>query len=137
MAEILNYNNNDTLITLALNGDENNLLSFDPGDLNFRKGFYEIQKSIKIKEKEIDIKLKKINPDDIKSQFDLEEELFNYMSNMIDKIFGQNSTKKICGNRRNPIIIANFLIAIAPYVKKFNEDAKNKYVNNLKNAGVI
>lgn len=137
MAEILRFDQNDTQISLALNGDESNILTFDPGDLNLRKNFYDASRSIKIKEKEFDIKAKRINPNNPKALMDLEYELFKYMSDMIDKIFGVGTAKKVCGNRKNPIIIANFLIAISPYFKKFNDDAKNKYVNNLKNAGIL
>lgn len=137
MAEILRFNQNDTQISLALNGDENNILTFDPGDLNLRNNFYKVSQSIKAKEKEFDIKAKKINPNNVQGLIELEYELFKYMSDMIDKIFGTGTTKKVCGDRKNPIIIANFLIAIAPYFKKFNDDAKNKYVNNLKNAGIL
>lgn len=137
MAEILNFDKNDTQITLALNGDENNLLTFDPGNLDFRNGFYECSKSIKMKQKEFDIKVKKVNPNNAKAKLELEYELFNYMSKLIDKIFGVGTTKKVCGDRKNVIVIANFLIAITPYVKRFNDDAINKYTNNLKNAGVL
>lgn len=137
MAEILRFDQNDTQISLALNGDEHNILTFDPGDLNLRKNFYEISRSIKIKEKEFDVKAKKINPNNPKALMDLEFELFKYMSDMIDKIFGVGTSRKVCGTRKNSIIIANFLIAISPYFKKFNDDAKNKYTNNLKNAGIL
>ncbi len=137
MAEVLNFNQNDTQITLALNGDESNLLTFDPGDINLRNNFYKISQQIKTKEREFDIKAKRINQTDVQAILNLEYELFNYMSDMIDKIFGVGTTKKVCGNRKNPIVIANFLIAIAPYFKRFNDNAKNKYVNNLKNAGVL
>lgn len=137
MAEILNFNKNDTEVTLALNGDENNLLTFDPGDINLRKNFYELSKEIKIKEREFDIKAKKMNPNNPKAILDLEFELFRYMSGILDKVFGIGTAKKVCGKRQNVIIIANFLIAIAPYFKKFNDDAKNKYTNNLKNAGIL
>ncbi len=137
MAEILRFDQNDTQVSLALNGDENNILTFDPGDLNLRKNFYDASRSIKIKEKEFNIKANKINPNNPKALMDLEYELFKYMSDMINKIFGSGTSKKVCGSRKNPIIIANFLIAISPYFKKFNDDAKNKYVNNLKNAGIL
>lgn len=137
MAEILNYSANDTSITLALNGDENNLLTFDPGDLNLRKNFYETSNIIKTKEREFDIRVKKINPNNTKAILDLEDELFRFMSSTLDKLFGVGTTKKVCGNRKNIVVIANFLIAIAPYFKKFNDDAKNKYLNNLKITGTL
>ena len=68
MAEVLNFNQNDTQITLALNGDESNLLTFDPGDINLSNNFYKISQQIKTKERELYI-------------------LFDYLSISSQKVF--------------------------------------------------
>ena len=137
MSEKLIINKNDTQKRLALNGDESNIFVFDPGDLNTRKEFYEASRKIKIKERELDVKAKKINPNNVEASLKLEEETFDYVANLIDKVFGIGTSKKVCGKRKNLVVLANFLIALTPYFAEYNKKAAEKYTDNLKNAGVL
>ena len=60
MADILNFDSKDTLLRLALNGDKDKILEFDPGDVNTRRKFYNMKDSMITKQQELDSKIKKM-----------------------------------------------------------------------------
>lgn len=132
---------NSTLIRLAINDSPNKIIQFDPGDVRFRKKFYNLRNVIFEKEREFDIKAKQLenieSEENIKRCMQMEEELFDFLSNLINDLFGEKTTEYICEDRKNVDTICNFVIAVAPYFQKYNENARNKYVNNLKQSGVI
>lgn len=124
-------------VRLMMNDDKNKIVSFNPGDATTRKKFYDIQKTAIEKQKKLDIKIKAIKEDDVESAINMEIEAFDAMAELVDEIFGDKTSEKACDGDKDLAGICNFLIAVAPYFKKYNEDMKNKYVNNLKNNGVI
>lgn len=140
MAEILNFDSKDTLLRLALNGDENKIIEFDPGDVTFRKKFYNLKNELIKKQQELDSKQKQLNletDEEIELAFKMEEDLFDYIAKTVDDLFEEGTTKKICGNRKNVFVLANSIIALVPYFEKFKNDTKNKYTNRLKESGVL
>ncbi len=151
MADILNFDSKDTLLRLALNGDKDKILEFDPGDVNTRRKFYNMKDSMITKQQELDSKIKqldlkeedgiqeafKLEEDGIQEAFKLEEDFFDYLKDLIDDIFGNGATNMICGNRKNVFVLANCIIALCPYFEKFRNDTKNKYTSKLKDAGVL
>ncbi len=140
MADILNFDSKDTLLRLALNGDKDKILEFDPGDVNTRRKFYNMKDSMITKQQELDSKIKQLDlkeEDGIQEAFKLEEDFFDYLKDLIDDIFGNGATNMICGNRKNVFVLANCIIALCPYFEKFRNDTKNKYTSKLKDAGVL
>lgn len=128
---------NTSRIRLCLNDDENKIISFNPGDALTRKRFLDIKKVAFEKQKELDIKIKAIKEDDIEGAINLEIEGFDTIAELVDKLFGKKTSEMACDGDKDLLGICNFLIAVAPYFKEYNEKAKNKYVNKLKNSGVI
>lgn len=140
MADILNFDSKDTLLRLALNGDKDKILEFDPGDVNTRRKFYNMKDSMITKQQELDSKIKQLDlkeEDGIQEAFKLEEDFFDYLKDLVDDIFGNGATNMICGNRKNVFVLANCIIALCPYFEKFRNDTKNKYTSKLKDAGVL
>ncbi len=140
MAEILNFNCKDTLLRLALNGDETKILEFDPGSVTTRKKFYNLKDEMIKKQQELDSKIKKLNletDEGIEQSFKLEEDFFEYIKDLVDDIFEKGTTEMICGKRKNIFVLANCIIALCPYFEKFKNDTKDKYTNKLKDAGVL
>lgn len=124
-------------IRLTLNGDESKVISFNPGDALTRKKFFDIQKAAVQKQQELDVKIKKLDEKDIEGAINLEIEAFDIIASLVDSVFGEKTSEMACDNDKDLAGICNFLIAVAPYFKKYNEDMKNKYVNNLKKHGII
>jgi len=124
-------------IRLAINDDESKILSFNPGDAMLRKKFYDIRIMAIAKQKELDIKIKKLKDGDTKAAIDMEIEVFDEIAKLVDGAFGVNTCEMACDGDKDLAGICNFIIAIAPYFQKYNEDMKNKYVNNLKSNGII
>ena len=140
MAETLKFDSKDTLLRLALNGDKDKILEFDPGDVNTRRKFYNMKDSMITKQQELDSKIKQLDlkgEDGIKEAFKLEEDFFDYLKDLIDDIFGNGAVDMICGKRKNVFVLANCIIALCPYFEKFKNDTKNKYTSKLKDAGVL
>lgn len=124
-------------IKLSLNGDKDKIITFDPGNVILRKKFYNFKSIMFQKKREFDIKAKQISEKDINKALKLEEELYDFIAKNIDDMFGMGTSKKVCNNNKNVDTLCNFLVAIAPYFKQYNENIKNKYVNNLKEHGVL
>lgn len=122
---------------LCINGDENKVIEFNPEDMNTRRKFYNASQKIFEKQREFDIKVKALKEGDIESAFKLEEEAFTMMKEIIDDVFGSETTMKITDGDMDIFALCNFVVAIAPYFKEVTEKQKNKYVDGLKDAGVI
>lgn len=127
---------------LCLNGDESKVIEFNPEDLETRKKFFDASKEIFQKQREYDIAVKEIESeeDDMKKTekaFELEQNLYNLMKNIIDDIFGNGTSDMITDGKSNIFSLVNFIIAITPYFRAVTDKQKNKYTNNLKSAGLI
>lgn len=127
---------------LCLNGDESKVIEFNPEDLDTRKKFFDASKEIFQKQREYDIAVKEIESeqDDMKKTekaFELEQNLYNLMKNIIDDIFGNGTSDMITDGKTNIFSLVNFIIAITPYFRAVTDKQKNKYTNNLKSAGLI
>lgn len=127
---------------LCLNGDESKVIEFNPEDLDTRKKFFDASKEIFQKQREYDIAVKEIESeqDDMKKTekaFELEQNLYNLMKNIIDDIFGNGTSDMITDGKSNIFSLVNFIIAITPYFRAVTDKQKNKYTNNLKSAGLI
>lgn len=140
MAEILNFDSKDTLLRLALNGDENKIVEFDPGDVNIRRKFFNLKDKMIQKQQELDSIKNRLDlekDEDIQKAFKLEEDLFDFIRDEIEDLFKPGTTEMICGNRKNVFVLANFIIALVPYFEKFKKDTESKYINKFKSAGVL
>ena len=123
---------------LCINGDENKILEFNPENIETRKKFYNASKKIFEKQRELDVILEKLGEEaKVEEMFEIEEQTFNFMKEIIDEIFGEGVTDMITDGEKNIFAITNFAVAIAPYFKDFAEKQKNKYTNTLKDVGII
>ncbi len=138
--EKLNFDSKDSLISLALNGDENKIIEFDPGDVNFRKKFFALKDELIKKQQELDSKIKKIDTNSdkaVEKVLTLEENFFNYLAGVIDNLFKEGTAMMVTDNRKNTFVLANFIIALVPYFERFNKANKEKYTNKLKDVGIL
>ncbi len=138
--ESINYGSNKK--RLCLNGDENKIIEFNPQNLETRKKFLKASEKIFESQRKLDIELKEMedeqdNKKKIEKSFELEQQVFNIMKDIIDDIFGVGTTDMITDNYVDTVAVTNFIIAIAPYFKEVTENRKNKYINGLKDAGLI
>lgn len=123
---------------LCINGDENKILEFNPENIETRKKFYNASKKIFEKQRELDVILEKLGEEaKVEEMFEIEEQTFNFMKEIIDEIFGEGVTDMITDGEKNIFAITNFAVAIAPYFKDVAEKQKNKYTNTLKDVGII
>lgn len=135
--ENLNINVKTNKKRLALNGDENKIIEFNPQDLNTRKKFLKAKNEVFEAQRNFDVKLNNLQEGDIEKALELEQELFEFTKKIVDDIFGIGTTDMITDKDIDVIAVCNFIVAITPYFKEVNEQQKNKYTNNLKSAGLI
>lgn len=135
--ESININLKNNKKRLIINEDENKILEFNPNDMKTRKNFYNASKEVFNKQREFDIRIKQLKADDYEKAFELEQELFDMLKNIVDNVFGKGTTEMITDGAIDVTGVCNFIVAIAPYFKEVNEAQKNKYTNNLKSAGLI
>ena len=119
--ESINYGSNKK--RLCLNGDENKIIEFNPQNLETRKKFLKASEKIFESQRKLDIELKEMedeqdNKKKIEKSFELEQQVFNIMKDIIDDIFGVGTTDMITDNYVDTVAVTNFIIAIAPYFKR-------------------
>lgn len=122
---------NTGMIELAIQGDPDRILRFNPSDGNVIAGFLGILNKANDRLKDMSDKENKIMSDDIsdiekvkqKNQLDLELDAFLRIE--LDNVFGQGSSKMIFGNisataitEYGETVFMNFMNAILPYFQK-------------------
>lgn len=129
---------NTGMIELAIQGDTNRVLRFNPSDSNVISGFLGILSKANDKLKDMTDRENRIVTDNIadiekvkqKNQLDIELDLFLrseldniFGANTSDMVFGNISTTSITGN--GDTVFMNFMIALLPFfeneMKKRNE----------------
>lgn len=142
--ESININTDNGKKRFCLNDDETKIIEINIEDVRTRKKFYDASEKIFKSQRELDIKYNAIVKDEkmeekekLEKLFELEEETFNQMKEIIDDIFGAGTTDMITDGDKNLYAITNFIIAIAPHFKGVAERQMNKYTDGLKSAGLI
>ena len=136
--ESINLNINDGKKRVVLNDDENKVLIFNPNDLESRKKMYSVNNKILEYDKKFKEKVKKIKESkDVEKEFELEEEMHNFIKNFVDDIFGEGVSDMITDKKINPVALMNFLTAITPYFLVKAESKRKKYTNDNQSNGVL
>lgn len=136
-----NLNFDDGSISLAVQGDMNRLLTFNPTDLNMASKFYKLIEKSEEKGKEITEKAKKVdNSTDNKELIEFLTEVDEYFKGELDNVFGAGSSKIIFGDinvmstsSNGDYVISNFLMALCPHFEKAQKDRVKHVVESIKN----
>lgn len=126
-------------IRLAINGDEDNLLVFNPEDVVFAERFYELAKNFSAKEKEFNARIIALQankhmdehglPANTGDTIDLTRELCEYMREQLDIVFGDGTCQRLFGDVNSINMLTQFLEGIEPYISDARAKKANKYVN--------
>lgn len=136
-----NLNFNEALMSFSINGDENRVISFNPGDPNLMSRAVKTQK--RLSEKQDEMKEIQLNRDGTPADeteevvIALEEfeslvrEEINYIfnSDVYDIVFNGQSPLCIVGNEKN-FLFEEFINSTLPFIEKemksFNSASKNR-----------
>lgn len=128
----------DGTIRLSINGDASRVISFNPKDELFAEKFYHLVGSFKNDLKQFEERAKLIDenkeededgiPVNLQEQFDLKKEVFAYLHEQIDAVFGAGTSKVVFGDARNIEMIDAFFKGISPYMAKARAERVEKYI---------
>lgn len=115
-------------IRLAINGDENRIIEFNPEDIVFVERFYSLIKEFESKEVEFRAKAEELAgnseldeygiPVNTGDNIKLVKELCEYLRTKIDHVFGQGTSAKVFENNQTLNMFEQFFTGITPYVQK-------------------
>ena len=94
-------------ITLTINDNENQTISFDPFSADFVRNFKKLA--------------------DVLSNFEVDK--IEEIDEIINKTFGENATKYLFDNEHNLEMYVEFFTQIKDIVAKVRENNVNKYIN--------
>ncbi len=129
-----NLNFDDGSISLAIQGDMNRLLTFNPTDYNLAAKFYKLVENSEEKSKEIQKKAKTADASgEQKEIISFLEETDQYFKGELDKVFGDGASELIFKGinimstaSNGDFVLSNFLMALYPY---FEKASKSKVKN--------
>lgn len=127
--------NTSEIVEIAINGDPNRVIRFDPNDALFAEKFYKMQNSFNSKLTEYAVKVKTFSnrkddngvPEDIGKRIELIKELCLYIRGEIDNLFGSGTSQIAFGDALNIHAIEAFLTGVIPYFGKARKEKVNKY----------
>ena len=107
-------------VKVAIDGDENKVIEFNPNDMLLRKRITEFMLDLQTKQKEMTEKaeaLDKANeavegalPSNLQAVLDYNQEIADYFIGELDDIFGKGAAAKLFGdNSFDPELMADFL----------------------------
>lgn len=128
-------NTNTGVIELAINGDPNKVIAFDPTNVIFAEKFYKMsgeftQKMTGFQTKAQNFKNAKDEngvPVDVLDRIALVKDLCLYIHEKIDELFGAGTSEKAFGDSLNLEAIKQFFDGITPYFKAARSAKVNKY----------
>ena len=136
--ESINLSINDGKKKVILNDDENKVLIFNPNDLESRRKMYSVNEKILEYDKKFKEKIKTLKENkDIEKVFELEEEMHNFIKNLVDDVFGEGVADMITDKKTNPVALMNFFTAIMPYFLDKVENKRKKYTTDDRYDGVL
>jgi uncharacterized Zn ribbon protein len=124
-------------IRLAINGDENRIIEFNPEDIVFVERFYSLIKEFESKEVEFREKAEELAgnseldeygiPVNTGDNIKLVKDLCTYLMTKIDYVFGQGTSAKVFENNQTLNMFEQFFTGITPYVQKARGQKLEKY----------
>lgn len=129
-------------IRLAINGDENRIIEFNPNDLNFVNKLYELVSTIDKKGKEYDLKDKPLKkqteldkhgiPVNLKKRLDLTTDFCKYLRKEVDVLFGEGTSQIAFGDLNTMNMFEQLLNGVTPFIKDVRSKKTDKYLEESK-----
>lgn len=125
-------------VRLAINGDENRIIEFNPEDIVFVERFYSLIKEFETKEVEFRAKAEALAaassevdeygiPTNTGENIKLVLDLCNYLREKIDHVFGPGTSEKVFQDAQTLNMFEQFFTGITPFVQKARGQKLEKY----------
>jgi len=125
-------------VRLAINGDENRIIEFNPNDILFTERYYAMYAEFRKKQTELEAKAKELEtgeldvdgmPINLDQQIEFMKQTCQFVYEKIDGLFGPGTSQKAFGDALDFEMIGQFFEGISPYFSKVREEKVKKYSN--------
>lgn len=128
---------NSGLKRIAVNGDENRVIEFNPEDIVFVEKFYGLIRQFEEKEVEFRERADEISKKEDVDQYGialntgesirLALELCDYLRGQIDQVFGAGTSQAAFGEARTLSMFEQFFNGIMPFIQGAREEKVKQY----------
>ena len=120
----------DTRVRMAVNGDPQRVIEFDPEDVAFAAGFYRLAENFGEKEKEYRARALALEEGDPQGAVALMGEMCGWLREQIDRLFGEGTCEKAFGERNSLRLYQQFFEGVVPHIKAAREQKLASYWEN-------
>ena len=123
-------------VSLAINGDESRVITFNPTDVKFAEDFFGLAQSFIAKRKEMAERSAALNgnPNAAAEELAMLRETYNFMRAEIDRVFGAGTAQTAFGNRDSLTAYIQFFRGIEPYVRNARQNELDRYLKTNEGA---
>lgn len=114
-------------------GEERGIFKFNPTDIESAKKVVELQGELEERQK--DFETRATTCETTEQKINLLEESVSYFEELVDKCFGEGSSKLLFGDAKTLSMFDDFFNGIIPYYKKASEQRMEKYKLNKEISG--
>lgn len=128
---------------IAINGDPDRVIVFNPSDVVFAEKFYALQLRLSEKNTELETRAKSIDankevdangiPVNFTERAEFFHELHKYMCTEIDSVFGEGTSQKVFGDFVPPSsdVYEQFFNGIKPFINKARTEKIAQYTTTV------
>ncbi len=116
-------------VELAVNGDPERIIAFDPEDVAFAAGFYGLAGRFAQKEEEYRARAAALQEGDAQGTIVLMEEMCGWLRKEIDGLFGEGTCETAFGSGNSLRMYQQFFEGVVPYVRKAREKKLAAYTD--------
>lgn len=124
---------------IAINGDPERVLVFNPSDVAFAERFYRLVDDLQKKLTEYQPRSEAMEavtkvdeygvPVNMQDRIAFANEVCDYMRGQIDTLFGKGTSQIVFGDTRELDMFDQFLNGLTPFIQKARSDKVKKYTN--------
>ena len=117
-------------VELAVNGDPERVVAFDPEDVAFAAGFYRLAGSFAQKEEEYRRRAAALSEGDRGGAVALMEEMCGWLREQIDLLFGEGTCRTAFGAGSSLGLYQQFFEGVVPYIKGARAQKLERYTRD-------
>jgi len=118
------------LVRIAINGDPERVIEFNPGDVLFAERFYQLLAEFEAKESDFSSRadeLDRAEGDNMGERLAFLHEVCEFMRAKIDALFGAGTSQKAFGDSLSLEMFEQFFTGITPFIKAARNERTAQY----------
>lgn len=136
----MNLTINTGEIEITINNDPNRVIRFNPDDISFIDGFYELINDFQAKNLDYISRAQELEkneekdengiPKNIGAIIALNKEICTYLREQIDNVFGKGTSQTVFGNINTIDVFVQFFEGITPIIQQKRQSKISKYIKD-------